>query len=70
MAYWNVTPESYYESRNYSSNVQSAAPWSSSMEMFKGLEVGHLPLEDKAFDMYGYNPPYGKGIEKSTTLFA
>ncbi|XP_075485888.1 N6-adenosine-methyltransferase non-catalytic subunit MTB-like isoform X1 [Primulina tabacum] len=43
----------------YSSNVQSAAPWSSPMEMFKGREVGHLPSEDKAFDMYGYNPPLG-----------
>ncbi|XP_075496992.1 uncharacterized protein LOC142533942 [Primulina tabacum] len=43
----------------YGSNVQSAAPWSSTMEMFKGREVGHLPSEDKAFDMSGYNKSLG-----------
>ncbi|KZV37387.1 methyltransferase-like protein 1 [Dorcoceras hygrometricum] len=54
-----MSPQNHNTNQDiYSSNVQSAAPWSSSMEMFKGREVGHLASEDKAFDMYGYNPPF------------
>lgn len=42
-----------------SSNILSPAPWGSPMETFKGREGGHLPSDDRMFDMYGYNAPFG-----------
>ncbi|KAK6137927.1 hypothetical protein DH2020_028340 [Rehmannia glutinosa] len=37
------------------SNIPSPAPW----ETFKGRESGHLPSDERMFDMYGYNAPFG-----------
>ncbi|KAH6763561.1 Methyltransferase MT-A70 family protein [Perilla frutescens var. hirtella] len=42
-----------------SSNIPSPAPWASPLETFKGREGGHLPSDDRMFDMYGYNAPFG-----------
>ncbi|KAG8390610.1 hypothetical protein BUALT_Bualt01G0101400 [Buddleja alternifolia] len=39
-----------------SSNMPSPAPW---METFKGRDGSHLPSDDRMFDMYGYNGPFG-----------
>lgn len=42
-----------------SSNIPSPAPWASPLETFKGREGGHLPPDERMFDMYGYNVPFG-----------
>ncbi|XP_047970451.1 N6-adenosine-methyltransferase non-catalytic subunit MTB [Salvia hispanica] len=43
-----------------SSNLPSPAPWASPLEAFKGREGGgHLPSDERMFDMYGYNAPFG-----------
>lgn len=48
-----------------SSNIPSPAPWASPLETFKGREGGHLPPDERMFDMYGYNVPFGPADRKS-----
>lgn len=31
------------------------------MEAFKGREGGHMPTDERMFDMYAYNAPFGPG---------
>ncbi|KAL3523481.1 hypothetical protein ACH5RR_016315 [Cinchona calisaya] len=43
-----------------SSNISTPAHWGSPMEGFKGREGGLMAPDDRMFDMYAYNAPFGQ----------